>query len=312
MMMNHLWKNQYKFPSDTLVVGKWHGQRYRLIKQLGEGANGVVYLAKGSQGYSALKMSPDNFSITSEVNVLKALAKVQGTSLGPSLYDVDDWEMKGRKIHFYTMEYIQGPDLLSFIGTKGHSWSGIMIVQLLDVLEKLHNEGWVFGDLKPDNLIVTGPPPTLRCIDVGGTTLRGRAIKEFTEFFDRGYWGLGSRRAEPSYDLFSTAMLMINLYYPKRLSKKEDGYKQLMKIIRSNHELIKYEMPLKKAINGDYNKASEMKGELLDILGGAGNKMTRGARYQQKKQKINIFLETAVLLMMTAFLYVLYISWYIL
>ena len=31
-------------------------------------------------------------SITSEVNVLKSFAKVQGSTLGPSLLDVDDWE----------------------------------------------------------------------------------------------------------------------------------------------------------------------------------------------------------------------------
>ena len=64
-------------------------------------------------------MSDSNVSITSEVNVLKAFAKVQGSPLGPKLLDVDDWENKGQKIHFYVMEYIQGTDLLSFIQSKG-------------------------------------------------------------------------------------------------------------------------------------------------------------------------------------------------
>ena len=71
-------------------------------------------------------------------------------------------------------------------------------MQLLNDLDKLHQNGWVFGDLKPENLIVTGPPPKIRCIDVGGTTIKGRAIKEFTEFYDRGYWGLGQeKRTQP-------------------------------------------------------------------------------------------------------------------
>ena len=39
----------------------------------------------------------------------------------------------------------------------------------------------------------------------------GSSIKEFTEFYDRGYWGLGSRKAEPSYDLFAVAMIMIQM-----------------------------------------------------------------------------------------------------
>ena len=38
-------------------------------------------------------MSDNGTSITSEVNVLKSFAKVQGSALGPSLLDVDDWEL---------------------------------------------------------------------------------------------------------------------------------------------------------------------------------------------------------------------------
>ncbi|MEK3888954.1 protein kinase domain-containing protein [Bacillus sp. FSL K6-3431] len=305
------WKNQCKFPVNTTVVGKWHRNNYRLIKQLGEGANGVVYLASGNHGHLALKMSPDSFSITSEVNVLKAFAKAQGATLGPSLHDADDWDVSGGRIHFYTMEYIQGQDLLSFIRKKGHAWSGVMIVQLLDVLEKLHSQGWIFGDLKPENLIVTGPPPTIRCIDVGGTTLKGRAIKEFTEFFDRGYWGLGSRKAEPSYDLFSTAMLMINLFHQNRFTKKSHPYKQLIEVIRSDLELAKFEIPLKKSISGEYENAGEMKADILSVLStGSVNKST--SRSLQRRKRQNNFLETVALLIFTVFLYVFYIYGYIL
>ena len=57
--------------------------------------------------------------------------------------------------------------------------------------------------------------------------MKGRAIKEFTEFYDRGYWGLGSRKADPAYDLFAVAMIMINAVYPKRFNKTEGGIVQL-------------------------------------------------------------------------------------
>ena len=33
------------------------------------------------------------------------------------------------------------------------------VLQFLNDLDNLHENGWVFGDLKPENLIVTGPPP---------------------------------------------------------------------------------------------------------------------------------------------------------
>ena len=266
MMMNHTLKNQCKVSPGTIITGKWHAREYTIIKELGFGANGVVYLAKHKDTQVALKMSENGMSITSEVNVLKSFAKVQGHSLGPCLLDVDDWYWNNSRISFYVMEYIQGPDFLSFLQTKEASWTNVLFLQLLNDLEQLHQNGWVFGDLKPENLIVTGPPPKIRCIDVGGTTIKGRAIKEFTEFYDRGYWGLGSRKAEPSYDLFAVAMIMINTAYPKRFTKTTGGIQQLKEAIRSKQELKKIEPVILKALQGQYSMAKQMRTDLLDLL----------------------------------------------
>ena len=265
-MMNHSLKNQCKVIPGTVISGKWHAKKYTIIKELGFGANGVVYLAKHDHTQVALKMSDNGMSITSEVNVLKSFAKVQGSSLGPSLLDVDDWQRNQGCISFYVMEYIQGPDFLSFIQQKGKSWTTVLFLQLLNDLDKLHENGWVFGDLKPENLIVTGPPSKIRCIDVGGTTIKGRAIKEFTEFYDRGYWGLGSRKAEPSYDLFAVAMIMINSAYPKRFNKTTGGIAQLREAIRQRKELVTYEKVILKALQGHYDNAKQMRAELLELM----------------------------------------------
>lgn len=93
------------------------------------------------------------------------------------------------------------------------------MVQLLEDLDQLHQAGWTFGDLKTDNILVESNPPRIRLVDVGGTTRMGRSIKEYTEFFDRGYWGLGTRKAEPSYDLFAVAMVFLHIYYPRRFER---------------------------------------------------------------------------------------------
>lgn len=314
-MMTNSWKIQCEFPQGTIIKGKWHHNEYIIVSKLGSGANGIVYLAQAKNGQVALKMSTDSLSVTSEVNVLKEFAKAQGLSLGPSLYDVDDWKSPKGLIHFYVMEYIHGPNLLTFIQTKGTVWLGIMIVQLLDILHHLHTRGWVFGDLKPENLIVSGPPPTIRCIDVGGTTFIGRAIKEFTEFFDRGYWGLGTRKAEPSYDLFSVAMIMINVYYPKRFAKKGEGYQQLIQQIQVHPKLQPLESILKKALLGKYSSALEMKTDMLEFLTHGKKEMSRTERAKKKKEKrkkLRIFLESVAVFLLTIILYVLYIYGYIL
>jgi serine/threonine protein kinase len=283
MMMNHTWKTQYKISPGTVITGRWHAKQYVILKELGFGANGVVYLAKQNNTQVALKMSDNSMSITSEVNVLKSLAKVQGSpSLGPSLVDVDDWQSKYGQLSFYAMEYIHGPDLLAFIANKGKSWVPVLFLQLLNDLDKLHENGWVFGDLKPENLIVTGPPPKIRCIDVGGTTIQGRAIKEFTEFYDRGYWGLGTRKAERTYDLFAVAMMMINTAYPKRLTKTTGGLAQLKEAIKQKPELKRYEKVILRALQGQYTTAKQMRDDLLNSMSGqpspgSGSKAATGA-----------------------------------
>src|SRR5699024_9965099 len=122
------------------------------------------------------------------------------------------------------MEYIQGMGMHSFIRRYGNQWVGPFLLQLLNDLEALHQAGWVFGDLKLDNVLIDIKPPRVRLVDVGGTTQVGRSIKEYTEFYDRGYWELGSRKAEPSYDLFAVVMIFIHVFYPNRFEKRGDSF----------------------------------------------------------------------------------------
>lgn len=322
-MMNNTLKSQCKVSPGTIIDGKWHHKRYTILKELGYGANGIVYLAQYQGQQVALKMSDNGISITSEVNVLKSFAKVQGSTLGPSLVDVDDWVRKNRTISFYVMEYIHGPNLLTFIQQKGQAWTEVLVLQLLNDLSLLHTKGWVFGDLKPENLIVTGPPPKIRCIDVGGTTIQGRAIKEFTEFYDRGYWGLGTRKAEPTYDLFAVAMIIINSAYPKRFNKTTGGLSQLKTMIKQKKEIQKYEEVILKALQGEYSTATEMRTGMLNLLNQQSKienqtKQRVSAQTTQKNTNINRqtykkrkkrsgFLETVAILAVISFLYFLYI-----
>ena len=286
-MMNQSLKSLSSITYGTVVIGKWHRNRYRIIKQLGYGANGVVYLADWNGKNVAIKMSNNSVSITSEVNVLKSFSKVQGYALGPSLIDIDDWAKEGTFIPFYVMEYIEGLNFVQFIQKNGYTWVPILILQLLNDLHQLHMQGWVFGDLKPENLIVSNPPPKIRCIDVGGTTLQGRAIKEYTEFFDRGYWGLGGRKAEPSYDLFAVAMVMINAFYPKKFERKQSGLLQLKEIIKNHRELSQYEGVLIKALSGKYQSALEMRDDIIDNLNKYTVKKTIKNKTNMHKKSVN-------------------------
>ncbi|MFC0525637.1 protein kinase family protein [Pontibacillus salicampi] len=266
--MNHPGKNQViDIQPGTIVTGKWYSRSYRIVKKLGSGACGAVFLAQYNRTPVAIKFGFNQTTITSEVNVLKSFQKVQGTPLGPSLMDVDDWVKRdGTTTSFYVMEYLRGKELIPFMQSHGEEWLGVLMVQLLEDLEKLHQAGWVFGDLKTENLIVTYPPARLRWIDVGGTTLQGRAIKEYTEFYDRGYWGMGSRKAEASYDLFALAMVMLHIYYPKRFERGKDGEKTLATKLNQCKELRAYRGVIHHALSGKFHSSGQMKAAVQQIV----------------------------------------------
>ena len=319
-MMDNTSRSQYKLKQGTVIRGKWNGNEYTVIRELGRGANGIVYLVSGAGGRAAMKISDNGASIISEMNILKSFSKVQGPALGPSLLEADDWTGSGTVVPFYIIEYIEGPGFLEFIKQKGPEWTGVLMLQLLNSLMALHKEGWVFGDLKPDNLIVTLPDCSVRCIDVGGTTMIGRSVKEFTEFFDRGYWGLGSRRAEPSYDLFAVAMIFLNASYPSRFPRKGEGYTQLTEAVKQKPELSMYRTILSHALTGKYSRADEMREDIIEVLsrprqaasvkkrnkGPAAGKPA-GGRSQRKRKKKGGIAETLLLAMLVSLLYAFYI-----
>ena len=323
-MMNNTMRTQCKLKQGDRIVGKWNKNEYKIIKELGSGANGVVYLVHNNSRPFALKLSDNGTSIISEMNTLKSFSKVQGSALGPSFVEADDFLNSNHNFPFYVMEYIEGLGLLEFIQKNGTRWIGVLMLQLLTSLADLHKHNWVFGDLKPENLIVTTSTYKVRCIDVGGTTVVGRSIKEFTEFFDRGYWGLGSRRADSQYDLFAVAMIMLNAVYPARFSKKGEGYLQLKEKIIQKQSLHPYQKMLEKALIGKYATAEDMREDLITIISNlkdsdlsktSSNKQSSSTRQTSRVQhktrvkhkKKGRFVETFLLVAVVSLLYVLYI-----
>ena len=306
MNMKTTMKKPYNIRVGSTITGKWHKNVYLIHHVLGAGAIGTVYLAKSHLGPVAIKVSDNNITVTSEVNVLKILSPAQGKNLGPRLIDVDDIDINGKIIPFYAMEYIEGLDFYQFAQCYGPSWVIKLTVNLLENLHQLHKQGWVFGDLKPENLIVEARTLSVRFVDVGGTTKLGRAIKEFTEYFDRGFWGMGSRKAEPTYDLFAVAMMMINTIHGQKVIKKDGGIKQLQNVIGQATETKKISKVLMKALQGGYQSAIEMKVELeVYVDKNLSLRLSRKAQAKKQKRKNN-FLEVAAVFMIVMGTYYFY------
>lgn len=287
--------NQLEIKQGTAIIGKWNREKYYVLRKIGAGMVGTVYLCRSKGSFVALKISKQSLSMTSEVNVLKALSKAGKARIGPRLLDVDDWVNESDETYsFYVMEYIRGVALESFIKDRGNEWVGIFLIQMLDQLEALHQTGWIFGDLKNDNLLVTKDPPEVRFIDVGGTTKLGRSVKEYSELYDRGYWNLGSRTAEPSYDLFSLAMVMLYSFNPQKIKKSTYSRQLICQRVDESKELDLFSHSLKRAICGHFKTAAEMKADILLSLV-TGGKQEKVKRKGSRKN----FVEPVLLLCLT-------------
>ncbi|MCO7176942.1 hypothetical protein ACFP7A_12870 [Sporolactobacillus kofuensis] len=277
--------DELRFASGTLIEGKWHKQHYRLIKWLGSGAQGTVYLGRSSTRTVAIKLAKDRESLISEVNVLKRFGELQGHSLGPSLYDHDDWLIKGKIISFCAMEFLDGVPLSEALKRKPFDWAVVYVLQLLTQLQQLHHIGFVFGDLKPENLILMDPGHTVRCLDFGGATKLGRSVREYTEFYDRGYWGIGGRRAEPSYDLFACVMILYYAALGKRIERSGNPEQQLIQLAKTEPMLIPFQRVIVNTVKGRYTEAAQMRRDLLqDMMTNKRNEQQRPVQNVQRKR----------------------------
>jgi serine/threonine-protein kinase len=259
------------YPAGTVITGKWRGNRYVVERMLGKGANGTVYLVQreGRQGRYALKIGNDTLELQSEINVLTSLQSCRKRSehrarrespMSSFLLESDDFK-NGDNVPFYVMRYVEGKQLHHFLAKNGTSWLGLVGLKLLEKLQKVHECGFVFGDLKPENVMVSNYGEA-ELIDYGGASPIGRSVKQFTEWHDRGFWNAGSRTGDEGYDLFAFAVLCLRLL-------NEEGLKaaaQQLPQTRSAEELLRLarSLPDKKlsswlclALKGGFNSSAE-------------------------------------------------------
>lgn len=251
-----------------IVRGKWNGQRYRIRRMLGKGANGIVFLVEKDGRLYAMKWGAEALDMQSEINVLRKLSQTQGTSLESYFIEADDADWQGRIVPFYIMKYIEGESLDRWWPKKSRVDQYTAGWRLLSQLQLIHENGYVFGDLKPENMLVA-KGGEVHLIDFGGVTPQGRAVKQFTEVFDRGYWRAGHRTADPAFDLFSFALIWISLLAkPGQISEiplQNRSAATLYDIIRSNSRFNGWLPFLSQALHGELKSVAEAKALWLSL-----------------------------------------------
>jgi serine/threonine-protein kinase len=204
------------------VVGKWTGKTYTLIKKLGSGGVGEIYLVQDCNGeVLALKLSDDIISITKEY---KFLCRFKDKGFVPKVYDLDDFSKQGKVYHYFTMEYIRGYNLKSALKSSTmdiRTKLNLMCI-VIQIVKQINEEGFIYTDLKYENIMVDDKNSCIRLIDLGSIVEVGNSVKEYTPMYDRLCWGKGSRIADLPYQTFAIAILFISLMLGRSLDPSKD------------------------------------------------------------------------------------------
>ncbi len=151
-----------KQPYDTVVSGlvcPGEFGRYRLEKQLGEGAMGAVFLAEDTQLGRKVALKVPKVDSERAADFLERFlreARSAATLSHPNVCSVyDAGEIDGT--HFISMQFVEGRPLSDYIGGKLQPVrQALKIVRKLALaLAEAHAHGVVHRDLKPENVMVS-------------------------------------------------------------------------------------------------------------------------------------------------------------
>ncbi len=165
---------------DSGIVGQVIAERYRLMKKLGEGGMGEVYLAEHVhiEKRVALKLlRPEILSNQEALTRFKQEARSASSIGHDNIIGIDDFGTLPDGRVYLTMEYLEGAPLSDMIEEPIPLDRAIhILVQTARGLAAAHAKGIVHRDMKPENIYVTqreGRPDVPKILDFGIAKISG-------------------------------------------------------------------------------------------------------------------------------------------
>jgi eukaryotic-like serine/threonine-protein kinase len=146
-------------PNTSIEPGMMLGERYEIMKRLGEGGMGAVYKARDHELDRLVALKVIRPDLAGHPDILRRfkqeliLARQVTHKNVVRIFDLGTSD--GRK--FITMDFIEGNDLKSIINERGKlpAAEAVPLAQQICLgLEAAHVEGVVHRDLKPQNIMV--------------------------------------------------------------------------------------------------------------------------------------------------------------
>ena len=173
---------------------------YRIIRQIGQGGMGTVYLAKRDdvQKTVALKMVRDGLATPEHVQRFllerRVLARLEHAHIARLL----DAGVTPQGTPYFAMEYVEGQPITTYCDTQKLSIKERLrlFLTVCSVVQYAHQNLVVHRDLKPSNILVT-EKGDIRLLDFGiAKLLEADAIEEASDAFTTH---TGRRMMTPAY-----------------------------------------------------------------------------------------------------------------
>ena len=212
-----------------LAEGTILNNRYEIVRKIGGGGMGAVYLASDNNLGGVLRAVKEMVQAHIEedqqekaINDFKRESMILSTLDHPSIPTIYDYFYDADEGRFYlVMKYISGGDLASKLRSSPDGkveeltvteWA----IQLTDVLNYLHNQPStiVYRDLKPSNIMLDGNSSRVMLIDFGiARNISQKEEKGVTAVGTMGYAPpeLFSGNVEPRSDIYSLGSTIFHL-----------------------------------------------------------------------------------------------------
>jgi WD40 repeat protein/predicted Ser/Thr protein kinase len=161
----------YSLPVEESVSDLADNPRYRVIRLLGRGGMGAVYLAEHRRMGRLVALKIINPHLLNHASALmrfqqevKTAAKLDHANI-VAAYDAD----QAGSLHFLVMEYVEGQNLADHLAEAGPlpmARACDIIRQAALGLQHAHERGMVHRDIKPHNLMLT-PSGQVKVLDFG-------------------------------------------------------------------------------------------------------------------------------------------------